>query len=916
VGAILQTKLHRPRTPGGFLRRPRLDEQMTSGLQTPLTLVAAPAGYGKSMQVSNWVEALAEPCAWLSLDGSDSDVGSFLDYLIATVRTILPDACRQTSAIAKASNLPPMSILAGYLVNELDVVDEPFVLVLDDYHRIGADSEVHQLLRHLLAHPPRPLHLVIISRHDPPLPLAALRAGGQLTEIRSRDLRFTGAETSVLLQGVCEITLDDESVANLEREMEGWAAGLCLVTLALADIASPNEFLANLHGGLQHTQEYLFEEVLSRQTDEMRTGLLQSSILDRFCADLCDAVCLPADASGAAGPAGQDLVDEVRRRNLFCISLDQRGEWHRFHHLFRDLLRSELARHLSRGEIATLHARASDWLAGAGALDDAVRHALAAGDETRAARLVEQHRHALLDDDRWYALQKLLSLLPASIVQQRPELLLSRAWVLYHKLIAWGELESLLDAAELLLDDGPEAEPLRGEIEFFRGYNLYFGGDGRRSLELLRSALERTPTTHHYARGAAEVVFGLASQVQGHYDSATQTLSESLHRSTDEHGVREGGLLAALVFMHVISGDLSSAYQANQQLHDLATAAHYEQLRVSTSYFRGVIHFHRNELETAIEHFSRVADERYVVNARMAVDAMAGLALAQDSVGQVDDADMTMTVLREYAGTVGGLLCQVVADSCQARLSVQRGEPKGVIEWARGNRVLRDHNAVWWLEIPILTRCRVFLADGEDERLQEAEQRLGLYLKDHREYHNVCQQIQIMVLLSMIYRARGRTQETLTVLADALARAKPGRFLRPFVEAGPSMVELLGELGEQAPVPGFIRHVMTVCEEAGRPTERQTQPARSAPDSKPSERVEAAAAPSDLSVLFGVLTTRELEVLELLAERLQSKEIAERLFITTHTVNSHLKALYEKLGVHNRRQAVAKATELRIIGPR
>ncbi len=316
------------------------------------------------------------------MDESDSDPGVFLEYVVEAVRTAAPGALEATHGLLHGSSLPPLSVLTRSLTNELDVLDDLVVLILDDYYRLGSSSKVHDLVAGLLEHPPRTLRLVLVTRSDPPLPLSALRAKGRMTEVRLQDLRFTDPEAVELLTVAADVTISGDALTNLQHEVEGWAVGLRLVSLALAHVANPDSFLRNLRGGLPHTQEYLFQEVLDWQPAKVRHNMLRTSILDRFCPDLVDAVCASDDAHGPSVLTGPDFLDRLQRGNLFMIALDSQGVWFRYHHLFQEILQRELRQEVDAEEIAALHARAGQWFESQGLIEEAVRHTLAAGNPT------------------------------------------------------------------------------------------------------------------------------------------------------------------------------------------------------------------------------------------------------------------------------------------------------------------------------------------------------------------------------------------------------------------------------------------------------------------------------------------------------------------------------------------------------
>jgi LuxR family maltose regulon positive regulatory protein len=395
---ILRTKLHRPRVTPDLVCRGRLHELLDGALTRPLALVSAPAGYGKSMLVSQWAESLEEPCAWLSLDDTEGDRVGFASYLLAAVQTLFPQACPESASMLRASEPVPPETIAGSLVNELESLETPFVLVLDDYHRIGSSSEVHDLLRRLLEHPPLPLHLVVVTRRDPPLGLESLRAADDLTEVRLDDLRFSVPETATLLHALAGQALSDEELAALDGRIEGWAVGLRLAALALRDAADPAQLLQDLRSGTQHADAYLAQQVVEHLPPEMRDWMLRTSVLDRFCPSLCQAVCSPGARSQESTFDGESFVHALQEANLFCISLDSRGEWFRYHHLFQGFLQDELRRRFGQ-EIPELHTLASAWFEAQGLIEESIRQAQQAGDDELASQLVEKHRMRAITDD-------------------------------------------------------------------------------------------------------------------------------------------------------------------------------------------------------------------------------------------------------------------------------------------------------------------------------------------------------------------------------------------------------------------------------------------------------------------------------------------------------------------------------------
>jgi ATP/maltotriose-dependent transcriptional regulator MalT/ActR/RegA family two-component response regulator len=415
---ILQTKLHRPALPVDLVPRTQALERLESGRTLPLTLVSAPAGYGKSVLIASWLDRTASASAWLSLDHDDGDLRQFATYVVAAVRGLFPEACEESLGLTKAPGRPPVATLAATLSNELGALKRPLILVLDDYHHIKVDSPVNELLQQVVTRPPGNLHVVVVTRRDPPIPLSLLRSRGQLNEIRMRDLRFAADETRALLDASAGFRLTDEALARMDEQLEGWVAGLCLVALSVRKEQDPNAVLERLQGGVQHAQQYLIHEVIAAQPRQMQSWMLKSGILNRFCGPLCAAVCAePGEAVTLTD--GDIFVRTLCAENLFVIPLDAAGEWHRYHQLFQELLAAELQRTLSREEIAALHRRASEWFESRDLPDEAIGHALAAGDAERAADIVERHAEAVIQDGRAYVAARWLRQLPPSVVEGR-----------------------------------------------------------------------------------------------------------------------------------------------------------------------------------------------------------------------------------------------------------------------------------------------------------------------------------------------------------------------------------------------------------------------------------------------------------------------------------------------------------------
>jgi LuxR family maltose regulon positive regulatory protein len=860
-------------------------------------LVSAAAGYGKSTLVSGWLDSCAIPSAWLSLDENDNDLRLFLSYLLAAIRDMFPDAVRHTLEFVNAENLPPLPVLTGSLINELDQIQQNFILALDDVHLIQ-ERAVHCLLTEILRHPPRPLHLVLIGRQDPLLPMSSLRAQGKVTEIRVQDLMFTAEETKEYLQQMLKGRFDEATAATWAEKTEGWITGLRLAALSMRHHGDATAMLAELPAGPQYIMEFLFSEVLSHQPAGVRHCLLSTAILDRFCASLCDALCGP---SVEGGIDGEEFITRLHENNLFLIPLDAEKQWFRYHHLFQRLLQRQLERRRTQEEIAALSIRACEWFEGKGLIDEAIHHSLAAGKIVSAAQIIERNRHDLLNADQWYVLERWLDRLPEEIKQQRPEILLGQAWIADHH-YRQAKIPQLVATIESLLDPNSEQAVL-GELNLFRGIMFYWQGQGKRSLNCIRKAQEQLPREFDFVRGEAEIISGLAQQMIGQKEMALRALHEKTLSSVKQEGIVLTRLIATICFVHLIAGELQQAAQAAERLRGVAKKSRLAYTDIWSNYLKGCCSFQTYDLDRACRYLSLVAKNKYLFHTRTAMDCLAGLAIIYQAMQRTDKSIETIKELCEFARETNDPYNLVIADSCQARVSLLRGEQESADQWLRTFSETPDApSMIFFLEIPVITQCRVLVAIGSDASLREAATRLETLWEATKEIYNTFQMIEIGALRALALHQMGRLDEASAFLEQVVTLAAPGGWVRPFIELGPPMVDLLTRLEEQDGSPNFVRQILRAFSE---------QEHRAVPEVYVSQPIQQP--PASPLLLEEPLTNREVEILELLAQRFQNKEIAEKLFISPETVKGHLKNIFQKLNVSKRRQAVTVARNLGIL---
>jgi LuxR family maltose regulon positive regulatory protein len=661
--------------------------------------------------------------------------------------------------------------------------------------------------------------------------------------------------------------------------------------------------------------EYLFNENLSHQPTDVRNYLLKTSILDRFCAPLCESLGGNGDESEGDKSSSWQLISLLKQENLFIISLDAEGHWYRFHHLFQELLQRQLKRDQSPKEIAELHLRASEWYESEGLIRESIKHALAAGDFEHAAEIVERYKHSEISADRWYVVQQWLELLPFDIKQVRPKLILTTTWIeiMQHQLT---QALTFMKQAELIIDDRVSDREVLGEIAFLRGYVMYFNGQAEGSLRNLEEAVQLLSGKKTPFLAEAELMLGLARCMVGQKDLAIGALKAK----ASETGLNENYLLSRLIaglsFIYLVCGDLLSVRVEAKRLLLISNQHNMLLTKAWGYYFLACSHLHCGELEAALLHFNQTVDLRYMLEPRAAVDAMAGLALTQQLMGLKDDATESWRQLQIFAAELNEENYLTVARSCHARLSVFRGEMKSAVKWSRSvSESPVPAELFSWLEAPSITQARVLIAGGSEDEQVRALQLLRAIRKQCGAASFTGQTIEVSILQSLALDKLGRTDEALAALKEVVAIAVPLGWVRPFIEAGQTMADLLMRLREQKVSVEYIATILDAFPD----TESKT-PLHDLGVTKDEREFEAETVtpiqnrkPKIQNSLIEPLTIREIEVLELLAQRLQNKEIAEKLSISPATVKTHLQNIYQKLDAGNRRQAVETAKALGIL---
>ena len=905
---ILLTKLHRPPIVATHLHRDHLLDRLDQVRHRPLALVSAPAGYGKSTLVSHWLETCNIPKAWVSLDEDDNDLRSFLTYFIAAIQRIFPAACTETRSMLNVDPLPPVSLLARSLINELDRIEKAFILVLDDFHLIQ-DKIIHALVAELLHHPSAYMHLVLIARRDPPLPLTALRAKGQMIEMRTRDLRFSLEETLAFLQQTTGAPVDSADAAILEEKTEGWVTGLRLAALSMRGHKDLKRSLSGLPVQNRYVMDYVVTEILSHQPPAVQEYLLKTSVLSRFCAPLCDAVSHSDAESGGSGLDGREILELLENANLFVIPLDDERKWFRYHHLFQALLKRQLKKRLKAEDIARLHKLASTWFAENGYIEEALSHAHQIGDKEAAARLVKHHRHDMMNRQQWHRLNRWIQRFPPDFIQEHPDLLLARAWVVQRQ-ARYSELFKIVDVLDQTVSISNKRSTdnsiFWGEVQALKSFQYYATGRGDLSETAAREALNRLPTHYLSARGMALRILSVALQMQGDPGQARRVVLEALQQEAASISVYKTELLAGLCYTSWIDADLNNLKQTAGQLlrhgqkHDLPESI------VVGRFFNGILHYQRNDLDLAEGFLAPVVGdpgdgELVIPTVVTYCQSSFALALTYQAMGRAEEASRVIESAIAYMLETGNAdlleLCQVF----RADLALGQGCVAEADLWAR-NTTPPPLAPAYRFFTPPLTLPKVLLARRTAKSLSEAEALLCRMHDYYASIHSTRVLIDVLVLQARVHAAKGDASQALEKLAEALALAEPGGFIRPFLDQGPEVADLLGHLIKQNPTLQYARQILMAfgggkAKLFGRRSDdsiRSRSPFPDAPQIKP-------------------LTNREIEVLKKLAKGLSNNKIANSLFISTETVKKHLSNIYRKLKVDNRHQAVVSAQAIGIL---
>jgi LuxR family maltose regulon positive regulatory protein len=930
VTPILTTKLHVPSLRRNLVARQRLLECLDQGLHRKLMLVSAPAGFGKTTLLGEWIESLEAggpppvKVAWITVDEGDNDPARFAAYLAAALQ-------RADERIGPASE--DKSELAGSflqeshlacLINQVAGLPEAFVLVLDDYHLI-ISQVIHSAVTFLVDHLPENLHLVLASRADPPLPLARLRARGHLTELRQSDLRFTTGEAAAFLNNVMGLALSAEDVAALEARTEGWIAGLQMASLAMQarlslqghrpHPATHSEFVEAFTGSHRFVLDYLVEEVLEQQPPALQEFLLRTSILEQLSGSLCDSIMGEPGTGRLADwgklhtpdspmPDSQSVLEYLEAANLFIVPLDDERHWYRYHRLFSDLLRKRLWQ-TSPDLSATLHRRASLWHQQQGLMAAAIEHALAATDLERAATLVEENVEATLMRSEITTFLNWVARLPDECVRARPTLCFFHAWALLMSGRSLEVVEGRLRDIAGVQDASEESGVMAGRMAALRAYLMLFQADVHRAADLCRQALEHLPESDLFLRSIVAWILGLACLDEGDLQEGSHALEE-VARTAQQSG---NPLIAVAALCHqarlqMRQGRLHRAQETLERALEVATEPQGRRLPIASKALFGLGELERewNDLAAAADHLAESMELARQWSEMAAFDAYFPLARLRLAQGDIAGAKKALETARQIAlRSEATEVDDLVADLQLAYFHISQGDVKEAMRWAEKRGLIpglatepcpgldegQDLVGARLRKYERLVLARLFIHQGQSA---EALDLLEPLLVQARQLGRIDLAIQIQIQRALAFQEDGHDAQAMDALGEALSLAEPGGYLRIFLDEGDPMAALLRQAASRGMAPAYLAKLLAAF---GLESAKVASP--------------------QFQSLVEPLSERELEVLRLLATGLSNPEIAGELVVAVSTVRSHCKSIYGKLGVHKRWDAVQRAQELGLI---
>jgi LuxR family transcriptional regulator, maltose regulon positive regulatory protein len=895
---ILRTKFNKPLVKDDHVHRIRLIEKLNINYQkNALTLVSAPAGYGKSLLVGCWLLNYNIPFAWISLDENDNDLQTFLEYVIASIDNVSKGKLDSSVKLLQSVKTKPLQEISNILINSIDKIDKEFVLVIDDYHNIK-NTDIHLLIDNLLQYPPDNIHLCIITRRDPPLKIGSLRAYNRMNEIRMNDLSFTLEEIKILFRNMTDLEIGEALSEKLLKRTEGWVTGLRLTALSVNSVEQLNGILNKIKEDNPVIIDFLVEETLDKMPEEFQKLLLKTSLLEKFCPELVDILETSEGKKKDDNINGNELIKWLESTNLFIIPLDEEHKWFRYNPLFREILSNQLKKKISQEQISTLNKKLSQWFEDKIQIENAIDHAMKAGDEELAADIVERNSAKGMDCDEWLRLEKWLSMLPVDVIDRRPRLLVLMAWI--GKIsFNFNLLAVSLNKCQVLLGKHPEKSPLYGEICCLLGYlRLFVDTDINEGIKFIKTAMKLVPDNNYGAlRAETEMQYVLLKHCSGKNKEAIDYALNRLYKLNPDKQRLWERLQFGLCSVYLLDGDLLHCYRYAKQMLESIEKNRNVFAVVWSRWFMGITSFYKFELEEAKKHFEYVSQNRFNVFNHAVIDSIYSLAVTYQLLGEESKADETVDLMDDYAGWTKRPSHNTLLKSLKARLWLLRGNISEAIIWQRSFNIDVVMPTIgFFVGARTITECAVLIAEATELSLMSAGKKLKNMFDVTKALNYNGKSVELLILQSIMYNKQGLERQSLSAMKRALAIAESQGWILPFIEYGKDTMDILDKFIKKRVYVPYCQKLIEIYKKF-----------------QISEKKNALSKQNLVEDLCEPLSQRELEILSLLSLGFKNKEIGDKIYLSPTTIKKHVYNIFQKLNVHTRFDAISKARKLGLI---
>lgn len=890
--SVISTKLHRPPITDDLVVRKALFKKLEQNRHKKITLISAPTGYGKSVLASQWLETLNTIDIWISLDEDHNNLRTFLEYLAAGIEKEFHTLPENIINLLDATELPPIKEIVQRFLQIFESIQQNIVMVLDDYYFIK-NPKIHELLKHLLRFLPQNIHMLILTRRDPPFGVAALRANNMMFEIGISDLSFTKQDIIKLNKKLLNVNLSDEATEKLWDKTEGWIVGLRMALLMVSDTNKAENIYNNFSGSMHYVSDFLFSEVVSKQPKQFQELLIKASLFNRFSGDMLNEVVLLENGDPLEA---HEFVSWLIKAKLFIIPLDNEMKWVRYHHLFQDMLKKEAINKLNTKELQVYYNNASKWFEKQGLIKEAIDYAIVAKNYAGVFTIIEKSWLSAFNQDLWYDVENWIARIPKEVTDESTLLLFIRAWILNskHQLSKLPPILERISTLKTKLSDTEE-----GYLAFFQCMFTYYSGNIQQAYQLAEKALKLIPTDQIRFRADIGSWCVLSLQALDKGDQALTKIGYNLEMaSIEENSVLASRLRAQYVLFYLVNANLFKIKSATKEflkINDLRGLA-----LGFGGYFDGCTYWWGNDYKGVVKYIEPALKYRYQTVNRVPVDAYIAKAMALQKLNKTIEANKTIEQMLEFVGNSSDTDIYLVAKSAQARLALLQGRLADAQEWLLST----EQGALfptewWWIESPPVTRCRVLLALEKPSYLNEAISLLENYQNSAETWHNNLRNIELLVLQCIAYKKAGKKGLALNKLKSALELASKGMWTQPFVESESLISSFLTALKTKKIQEDFIT---VIQEEIKKEKVLNLRIKKMEQKSINSDQV-----PSTL------LSKREYEVLELISKGLSNKEISSHVFVSESTIKSHIYNIFKKLDVKSRIELINKAQETDIL---